>query len=50
MIHSEYLILVVGMGLVTYIPRWFPIFFLSRRQLPQWFSASCPNGFPSGWI
>jgi branched-subunit amino acid transport protein len=38
MIHSEYLILVVGMGLVTYIPRWFPIFFLSRRQLPQWFS------------
>jgi branched-subunit amino acid transport protein len=38
MIHSEYLILVVGMGLVTYIPRWFPILFLSRRQLPQWFS------------
>ena len=38
MILSEYLILVVGMGLVTYIPRWFPIFFLSRRQLPQWFS------------
>ena len=38
MIHAEYLILVVGMGSVTYIPRWFPIFFLSRRQLPQWFS------------
>jgi branched-subunit amino acid transport protein len=38
MIHSKYLILVVGMGLVTYIPRWLPIFFLSRRQLPQWFS------------
>ena len=38
MIRTEYLILVVGMGLVTYIPRWIPIFFLSRRQLPQWFS------------
>jgi branched-subunit amino acid transport protein len=24
------------MGLVTYIPRWFPLFFLSKRRLPQW--------------
>ena len=38
MAQSEYLILVVGMGLVTYIPRWIPIFFLSRRELPQWFT------------
>ena len=32
----DYLILVLGMGIVTYVPRWFPIFFLSRRQLPGW--------------
>ena len=38
MIKSEYLLLVLGMGLVTYIPRWVPIFFLSRRQLPPWFA------------
>lgn len=24
------------MGLVTYIPRWLPIIYLSRRPLPQW--------------
>jgi branched-subunit amino acid transport protein len=38
MIRTEYLLLVVAMGVVTYIPRWFPIFFLSRRELPRWFS------------
>ena len=38
MIRTEYLILVVGMGLVTYIPRWVPIFFLSQRELPRWFA------------
>lgn len=37
MIKTDYLLLVVGMGLVTYIPRWVPLFFLSRRQLPLWF-------------
>lgn len=37
MIRSEYLLLVIGMGLVTYIPRWVPLFYLSRRSLPQWF-------------
>ena len=35
MIKSEYLILVIGMGLVTYLPRWIPLFLLSRRNLPQ---------------
>jgi branched-subunit amino acid transport protein len=35
--NAEYVLLVVGMGLVTYIPRWFPLFFLSRKNLPQWF-------------
>jgi branched-subunit amino acid transport protein len=34
---ANYLLLIAGMGLVTYIPRWFPLFFLSRRTLPQWF-------------
>jgi branched-subunit amino acid transport protein len=38
MTQTEYLLLVIGMGLVTYIPRWAPIFFLSRRELPQWFT------------
>ncbi|KUG17510.1 branched-chain amino acid transport protein azld [hydrocarbon metagenome] len=33
----QYLILVLGMGLVTYIPRWFPLFFLSQQRLPRWF-------------
>jgi branched-subunit amino acid transport protein len=33
---QDYLILLLVMGAVTYIPRWAPIFFLSRRQLPTW--------------
>ena len=37
MIQPEYLMLIVGMGLVTYLPRWVPLFFLSRRELPTWF-------------
>ncbi len=35
--ETGYILLVIGMGLVTYIPRWFPLFFLSQRKLPQWF-------------
>ncbi len=34
----DYLFLFGGMGLVTYIPRWMPLFFLARRKLPQWFT------------
>lgn len=37
MVGIEYLLLVAGMGLVTYLPRWFPLFFLSRKPLPRWF-------------
>jgi len=37
MISSDYLMLVVGMGAVTFIPRWAPLFFLSQRKLPAWF-------------
>ena len=32
---NEYLVLVLGMGLVTYLPRWFPLFFLAKRNLPK---------------
>lgn len=34
---ATYLILILGMYLVTFIPRWLPLFFLSGRDLPQWF-------------
>ncbi len=33
---SDYLILFGGMGLVTYLPRWLPLFYLAQRKLPQW--------------
>lgn len=33
---NDYLLLFAGMGLVTYIPRWFPLLYLSHRRLPQW--------------
>lgn len=33
---SDYFMLVLGMGIVTYIPRLIPILFLSQRELPQW--------------
>jgi len=32
---SEYLLIVAGMGLVTYIPRWLPLALLSNRRLPN---------------
>ncbi len=32
----EYFLIVAGMGVVTYLPRLLPLFFLSQRQLPQW--------------
>lgn len=36
MLTGDYLLLVAGMGAVTYIPRWFPLFFLTRRPMPHW--------------
>lgn len=33
---ADYLLLVIGMGIVTYLPRWVPLIFLSRRSLPEW--------------
>mgnify|MGYP001613235986 FL=1 len=34
---SDYVLLLIGMGLVTYLPRWLPLHVLSRRALPEWF-------------
>ena len=33
---TEYLVLVAGMGVVSFLPRWIPLFFLSRKELPEW--------------
>jgi branched-subunit amino acid transport protein len=30
------LFLIFAMGAATYLPRWFPLFFLSTRRLPPW--------------
>lgn len=35
--NSEYILLILGMGLVTYIPRWIPLISLTRRKLPDIF-------------
>jgi branched-subunit amino acid transport protein len=37
MVRSELVWLFIAMGAVTFIPRWLPLFFLSQRQLPEWF-------------
>jgi branched-subunit amino acid transport protein len=36
---ADYLLLVVGMGAVTYLPRLLPLALLSRRQLPPWLAG-----------
>ena len=36
MSSSRYVLLLVGMGLVTYLPRVLPLVALSRRKLPDW--------------
>jgi branched-subunit amino acid transport protein len=35
--EMDYVVIVLGMGAVTYLPRWLPLFALSRRNLPRWF-------------
>ena len=32
----DYLLLFSCMGLVTFVPRWLPLLYLSHRRLPQW--------------
>ena len=34
---DTYVFIVVAMGLVTYIPRWLPLFILTKYTLPGWF-------------
>jgi len=36
MSFPDYLLLMLGMGAVTYLPRLLPLLFLTQRQLPQW--------------
>jgi len=36
MTFPDYLLLMLGMGAVTYLPRLLPLFFLSQRELPRW--------------
>jgi branched-subunit amino acid transport protein len=36
MLGPEYVLTIFGMGLVTYIPRWLPLFLIAQRQLPRW--------------
>lgn len=33
--NSSYIILILGMGIVSFIPRWVPLFFLSRKKMPD---------------
>ena len=33
---TDYMLLFAGMGLVTYIPRWLPLLYLSHKRLSQW--------------
>lgn len=36
MSDTVYLLLIAGMGLVTFIPRWLPLFVLAGKRLPRW--------------
>ena len=36
--NRDYILLVVAMGVVTYLPRMLPLVLLSRRKLPEWFA------------
>jgi branched-subunit amino acid transport protein len=38
MTTRDYIVLVLCMGAVTYLPRMLPLVVLSRRRLPAWFS------------
>ena len=36
MVSKEYLAVILGMGLVTFLPRWLPLVYLTKRSLPAW--------------
>ena len=33
---ADYLAIIMAMGLVTYLPRWMPLFVFSQKSMPQW--------------
>jgi branched-subunit amino acid transport protein len=33
---SEYVLIILGMGIVTYLPRFLPLYLFTRRRLPAW--------------
>ena len=33
--ENNYVILILAMGIVTYVPRWAPLFLLTSRRLPE---------------
>jgi branched-subunit amino acid transport protein len=33
---AEYFGIILCMGLVTYLPRWLPLFLLSQKPMPRW--------------
>lgn len=35
LLENDTIILIVAMGIVTYVPRWAPLFFLTSRRLPD---------------
>ena len=36
MVSKAYLAVILGMGLVTFLPRWLPLIYLTKRSLPSW--------------
>ena len=36
MVSASYLAVILGMGLVTFLPRWLPLVYLTKRSLPSW--------------
>jgi branched-subunit amino acid transport protein len=36
MVSTEYLAVIFGMGMVTFLPRWLPLVYLTKRSLPAW--------------
>ena len=36
MVSNEYMAVILGMGLVTFLPRWLPLVYLTKRNLPSW--------------
>ena len=36
MVSVEYLTVIVGMGIVTFLPRWLPLVYLTKYHLPSW--------------